>query len=133
MRPGGWYWTRPERASDLADLRGIGGGMVRVVEDETGRMLGTVDPGAAHTTVHTGAVYVHQGATYVVDHLDLDDAVAVAHREVVDWTTSARDTTDIRIVDEIARRSWGAADLVHGHVEVTNQVVVLPQAALPDG
>jgi DEAD/DEAH box helicase domain-containing protein len=123
VRPGGWYWTRPERASALADLRGIGGGMVRVVEDETGRMLGTVDPGAAHTTVHDGAVYVHQGATYVVDRLDLDDAVAVAHREVVDWTTSARDTTDIRIVDEIARRSWGDADLVHGHVEVTNQVV----------
>ena len=79
-----------------------GGGMVRVVEDETGRMLGTVDPGAAHTTVHTGAVYVHQGATYVLDHLDLDDAVAVAHREVVDWTTSARDTTDRRGPAELA-------------------------------
>jgi DEAD/DEAH box helicase domain-containing protein len=122
-RPGGWFWTRPERASDLADLRGIGGGMVRVVEDGTGRMLGTVDPGAAHTTVHTGAVYVHQGATYLVDHLDLDDAVAVAHREDVDYTTSARDTTDIRIVGEISRSSWGDAELVHGHVEVTNQVV----------
>jgi DEAD/DEAH box helicase domain-containing protein len=97
--------------------------MVRVVEDETGRLLGTVDPGAAHTTVHTGAVYVHQGLTYVVDRLDLDDAVAVAHREVVDWTTSARDTTDIAIVDEIARTAWGTADLVLGHVEVTNQVV----------
>ncbi len=122
-RPGGWFWTRRERASDLADLRGIGGGMVRVVEDATGRLLGTVDPGAAHSTVHTGAVYVHQGATYVVDHLDLDDAVALAHREDVDWTTSARDTTDIRVVDEIARQSWGDAELVHGHVEVTNQVV----------
>jgi DEAD/DEAH box helicase domain-containing protein len=123
VRPGGWFWTRPERASDLADLRGIGGGMVRVVEDETGRLLGTVDPGAAHSTVHTGAVYVHQGATYVVDHLDLGDAVAIAHREDVDHTTSARDTTDIRIVGEIARMPWGDADLVHGHVEVTNQVV----------
>jgi len=123
VRPGGWFWTRRERASDLADLRGIGGGMVKVVEDETGRMLGTVDPGAAHTTVHTGAVYVHQGATYVVDLLDLEDSVAVAHREDVDWTTSARDTTDIRIVDVIAREPWGEAELVHGHVEVTNQVV----------
>ena len=122
-RPGGWFWTRPERASDLADLRGIGGGMIKVVEDGTGRMLGTVDPGAAHTTVHNGAVYVHQGATYVVDRLDLADSVALAHREDVDWTTSARDTTDIRIVDEIARTSWGDAELVHGHVEVTNQVV----------
>jgi len=123
VRPGGWFWTRRERASDLADLRGIGGGMVKVVEDETGRMLGTVDPGAAHTTVHTGAVYVHQGATYVVDLLDLEDSVAVAHREEVDWTTSARDTTDIRVVDVIAREQWGEAELVHGHVEVTNQVV----------
>ena len=123
VRPGGWFWTRPERASDLADLRGIGGGMVRVVEDETGRVLGTVDPGAAHTTVHTGAVYVHQGATYLVDRLDLEDSVALAHREDVDWTTSARDTTDIRIVGEISRTSWGAAHLVHGQVEVTNQVV----------
>jgi DEAD/DEAH box helicase domain-containing protein len=122
-RPGGWFWTRPERASDLADLRGMGGGPIKVVEDSTGRMLGTVDPGAAHSTVHTGAIYVHQGTTYVVDHLDLDDHVALAHREDVDWTTSARDTTDIRIVDEIAQRPWGDAVLMHGHVEVTNQVV----------
>ena len=86
-------------------------------------MLGTVDPGAAHSTVHTGAVYVHQGATYVVDLLDLEDSVAVAHREDVDWTTSARDITDIRIVDVIAREPWGDGRLVHGHVEVTNQVV----------
>ena len=123
VRPGGWFWTRQERASDLADLRGIGGGMVRVVEDGTGRLLGTVDPGAAHTTVHTGAVYVHQGATYLVDNLDLEDSVALAHREDVDFTTSARDTTDIRVVDEIGRTAWGDAELVHGHVEVTNQVV----------
>jgi DEAD/DEAH box helicase domain-containing protein len=123
VRPGGWYWTRQERASDLADLRGIGGGMVRVVEDGTGRLLGTVDPGAAHTTAHTGAVYVHQGATYLVDRLDLDDAVAIAHREDVDFTTSARDTTDIRVIDEVERTAWGRAELVLGHVEVTNQVV----------
>ncbi len=123
VRPGGWYWTRQERASDLADLRGIGGGPVRVVEEGTGRLLGTVDPGAAHSTVHPGAVYVHQGTTYLVDSLDLADSVAIAHREDVDWTTSARDTTDIRIVEEIRREAWGEADLVLGHVEVTNQVV----------
>ena len=129
-RPGGWFWTRPERASDLADLRGIGGGTVRVVEDGTGRMLGTVDPGAAHTTVHAGAVYVHQGETYVVDHLDLDDAVAVVHREDVDWTTSARETTDIRIVGEISRSSWGDAELVHGARRGDQPGGGLPSAAI---
>ena len=39
-RPTGWFWTRPERASDLADLRGTGGEPVRVVEERTGRVLG---------------------------------------------------------------------------------------------
>jgi DEAD/DEAH box helicase domain-containing protein len=122
-RPAGWFWTRPERAGDLADLRGIGGTAVRVVEDVTGRLLGTVDPGAAHTTVHTGAVYVHQGATYLVDELDLEAGVAIAHRDDVDWTTSARDTTDIRVVGDIERVAWAGSELVLGHVEVTNQVV----------
>ena len=43
-RRDGWYWTRPERPADLVDLRGSGSGPIRVVEDGTGRLLGTVDP-----------------------------------------------------------------------------------------
>ncbi len=49
-RPTGWFWTRRERACDLADIRGTGGAPVRVVEAATGRLLGTVDAGAAHAT-----------------------------------------------------------------------------------
>ena len=47
-RPTGWFWTSRDRATDLADLRGSGGGTVRVVEARTGRMLGTVDAASAH-------------------------------------------------------------------------------------
>ena len=75
-RSAGWFWTKRERASDLADLRGIGGAPIRVVEQDTGRVLGTVDPGAAHTTVHTGAVYVHQGTSYVVDSFEEAEGAA---------------------------------------------------------
>ncbi len=122
-RPGGWFWTRPERASDLTDLRGIGGGVIKVVEDGTGRLLGTVDPGAAHSTVHRGAVYVHQGNTYLVDQLSLDDHVALVHREDVDYTTTARDITNITIATEELHQSWGDADVYFGQVDVSSQVV----------
>ena len=122
-RPGGWFWTRPERASDLTDLRGIGGGVIKVVEDGTGRLLGTVDPGAAHSTVHRGAVYVHQGNTYLVDHLSLDDHVALVHREEVDYTTTARDITNITIAAEEQHQTWGDADVYLGKVDVSSQVV----------
>jgi DEAD/DEAH box helicase domain-containing protein len=122
-RASGWYWTKRERASDLADLRGIGGAPVRVVEAHTGRLLGTVDPGAAHTTVHAGAVYVHQGATYVVDALDLADGVALVHRDDPDWTTSAREVTELGVVDTAEEQPWGPAVMAFGTVEVTRQVV----------
>ena len=44
-RARGWFWTRRDRAVDLADIRSSGGSPVRVVEDETGRLVGTVDAG----------------------------------------------------------------------------------------
>jgi DEAD/DEAH box helicase domain-containing protein len=122
-RPTGWFWTKRERATELADLRGIGGTPVRVVEQGTGRLLGTVDPGSSHSTVHAGAVYVHQGLAYVVDALDLDDGVALVHRDEPDWTTSARELTQLRIVDTHQQTRWGEVQLAFGDVEVTRQVV----------
>jgi DEAD/DEAH box helicase domain-containing protein len=122
-RSTGWYWTRRERASELADLRGIGGTPVRVVESTTGRVLGTVDPGSSHTTVHAGAVYVHQGASYVVRSLDLDDSVALADAANPDYSTSARELTEIRVLETERRSALGKAMVHFGTVEVTRQVV----------
>ena len=132
-RPSGWFWTRRERASALADLRGVGGMPVRVVEAVTGRLLGTVDPGAAHVTVHDGAVYVHQGATYLVEHLDLDQDVATVTAAEPDWTTTARDVTDIRVLAAERSERWGAAMLSFGAVEVTSQVVSYVRRAVLTG
>ncbi|MDX6256216.1 MAG: box helicase protein [Frankiales bacterium] len=122
-RSTGWYWTRRERASALADLRGTGGAPVRVVEAETGRLLGTVDNAMSHNTVHAGAVYVHQGETHLVDELDLDDCVALVHRADPDYSTSARDTTDITIVETLQTQAGHGASLHFGTVDVSNQVV----------
>jgi DEAD/DEAH box helicase domain-containing protein len=133
LRPSGWFWTKQERAADLADLRGIGGPPVRVVEAETGRLLGTVDPGSADRTVHAGAVYVHQGATYLVDSLDLAEAVALAAPARPDYTTHAREVTDIRVVAELRTQDWGPARLTLGDVEVTNQVVSFLRRRLASG
>ena len=122
-RATGWFWTRPERASDLADIRGMGGRPVGLVEEGTGRLLGTVDGGAAHATVHAGAVYVHQGETYLVSQLDLDEQVAMVAAADPDWTTTARDVTDIDVVETSATRAWEHVTLSFGTVQVTNQVV----------
>jgi DEAD/DEAH box helicase domain-containing protein len=94
-RPSGWFWTRPDRPADLADLRGTGGEPVRIVEARTGRVLGGVDAAAAHHTVHVGAVYLHQGRSWLVTGLDLTAALALVEPTDDQISTQARDVTDI--------------------------------------
>ncbi|WP_189276647.1 DEAD/DEAH box helicase [Kitasatospora griseola] len=120
---GSWYWTRRERAVDGVDLRGSGGSPVQIVEADTGRLLGTVDAEAAHTTVHTGAVHLHQGRTYLVREFDLESSVALVSPANPPYTTSARDVTSISILSTDTTEEWGEAQLSFGSVEVVNQVV----------
>ena len=123
-RPTGWFWTKNESASALADLRGTGGEMIRVVEADTGRLCGYVDHAASHRTVHEGAVYVHQGETFVVRDLELDSAVALVDAEDVDYTTFARDVSDIRVINtESTRQVSDQVSISFGEVEVSSQTV----------
>ncbi len=121
QRPTGWYWTGPGRPD--VDLRGSGGTPVSVVEAATGRLLGTVDAGSSHVQVHDGAVYLHQGKSYVVDRLDLSDACALVHAEEPDWTTHPRDVTALDVLEVRSYVDAGPVGLFLGDVEVTNQVV----------
>ncbi|MFL0460814.1 DEAD/DEAH box helicase [Kytococcus sedentarius] len=87
-RPTGWYWAGSERPHGLVDLRGMAG-TLQLLESRTGRVLGTIDAGRADSTVHTGAVYLHQGTTHVVTELDLDDGVATVVEGDPGWITRA--------------------------------------------
>ncbi len=122
-RPRGWFWTDRRRASELADLRSTGGAPVTLVESVSGRVLGTVDRGSAPASVHPGAVHLHQGQTWLVDELDLETGVASLTRDEVDYSTSARDVTDIEIVGTERSRPIGTGTLHTGTVRVSTQVI----------
>ena len=130
-RPSGWYWTH--RGRPEVDLRGTGAAPVAVVESATGRLLGTVDPGSSHFMLHTGAVYLHQGASYVVDELDLGEAVALVHADEPDWSTHARDVTDLSVVGVRSYVDAGPVGLFLGEVDVTSQVVSYQRRRLGSG
>nr|WP_245577435.1 DEAD/DEAH box helicase [Actinoplanes globisporus] len=130
-RPSGWYWTHTGRPD--VDLRGTGGAPVSVVESSTGRLLGTVDAGSSHAMLHTGAVYLHQGVSFVVDELDLEDAVALVHQEEPDWSTHARDVTDLAVVGVRSYVDAGPVGLFLGEVDVTNQVVSYQRRRIGSG
>jgi DEAD/DEAH box helicase domain-containing protein len=86
-------------------------------------MLGSTEAGQAPATVHPGAVYLHQGETYLVDSLDLQDGVAFVHAEDPGYSTFAREVTDIIVTGAGEREDLGAVTLGLVPVSVTRRVV----------
>jgi DEAD/DEAH box helicase domain-containing protein len=120
-RPAGWFSMR--RDVTAAGLRGAGLAPIRVVEEATGRLIGTVDEPSAHLIVHDGAVYVHQGDSYLVRQLDLADRVALVEPGDPGYTTTARNLTELGVSSELRTMTWGEAEIRFGDVQVTRQVV----------
>lgn len=123
QRPGGiFYAGRHHPAGDIS-LRSSGG-QVAVVEADTGRLLGTEDAGAATARVHPGAVYLHQGRTYSVDQLDLNNGIALVHADQPGWSTMSRSISTVEILATSASHQLDD-DVVwaHGQVRATEQVI----------
>jgi DEAD/DEAH box helicase domain-containing protein len=129
-------WHHRGRGSPhrLVDLRSAGGRVFAIVIEETGELLGTVDGARAHSQVHPGAIYLHQGEQFEVRELDLTGRVALVARSDPDFYTQSRDTTDIGVaeVDEEARTS-GGVPTYRGTVHVTNQVVAFARKHVATG
>ena len=123
-RRNGKYFPVPGLAPHGAvDIRGSIGGQIVIVEADTGRLLGSAGVGQAPASVHPGAVYLHQGESYVVDSLDFHEGIAFVHAEDPGYATFARELTDIALTDKGERLAFGPVTLGLVPVRVTNQVV----------
>jgi DEAD/DEAH box helicase domain-containing protein len=120
-RETGWYGMRRD-AARAVDLRGAGLAPIRVVEEATGRLIGTVDEPSAYLLVHEGAIYVHQGDSYLVTTLDLADQVALVEPAEPGYTTTAKTSTQLDVAAELRTMTWGDAAISFGDVQVTRQV-----------
>jgi len=121
-RASGWHWVLPDRPANLTDLRGAGGTPVQLVESATGRVVGTVDQTRAPATVHPGAVYLHQGESFLVEALDLADGVATVKTASPPYTTMAISQASVRVIEPLDSQADSTATWHYGRVEVVRQV-----------
>ncbi|MCW1249690.1 DEAD/DEAH box helicase [Acaricomes phytoseiuli] len=129
-RPQGWYWTHSGSAAALVDLRGNGGAPLEIVDADNGVVLGTIGSAQAHHQVHRGAVYTHQGVSYLVEELDEEQHCAVVRKSWPDYYTTARDVTQIEVLEDLRQDSWGPVHLHFGTVQVTTQVTSFQRKSL---
>jgi len=125
LRPSrrGYRASAGRSAAPGVDLRNAGGAPVTIVEAATGQVIGTVDRSRAPSTVHQGAVYLHQGESYRVVDLDLEAGAALVEAATGDEYTQARHDTDVQILEPLRHRELPRSARWLGRVAVSEQVV----------
>ncbi|MGB3128384.1 MAG: DEAD/DEAH box helicase [Dehalococcoidia bacterium] len=94
-----------------------------LVDTTTGRLLETVEEANAFFQTHPGAVYLHQGESYLVTELDLTTRTAYAVPTDVPYYTQTKDITDISIIRTGLEKSIHGIMMHLGEVEVTTTVL----------
>ena len=110
---------RPHRE---VSLRGSGNPLT-IRAGASGKAIGTVDFSRGLRECHEGAVYLHRGRQYLIEELDLDDRVATARRQDLDYFTTPLADKETEILEVLERRHDGPLHAWLGRVRVTERVV----------
>jgi DEAD/DEAH box helicase domain-containing protein len=113
-------------------LRSASPDVFAVVDVSSGEMLGTVEASRAFTTVHDGAIYLHQARSYEVSALDLDERRALVQPFSGSWYTQPKKETDTWIERVLETRSALGVELSFGIVSVSETVHAYQRKRLPD-
>jgi DEAD/DEAH box helicase domain-containing protein len=131
--PGSYVLRNPgEYPAGNVSLRSASPDSFAIVEVQSGELLGTTEAARAHSTVHQGAVYHHQGRAYEVRELDLHNRRALVAPFDGDWYTQPKRETQTTIERVLDRREVGGVALSFGEVSVTETVLAYQRRRLGD-
>lgn len=87
------------------------------------KTIGEVDGESALWMVHPQAIYLHEGETYLVTELDLDNKIAYLHSSLVDYYTKPRQETEIHLLETTAEEKTLGTVKAFGDIKVITRVV----------
>lgn len=114
-----WLATRKSPQRGL-DLRGCG--QAFAIENETGQVIGTVDGFRVWKETHPGAVYIHNGKSYVVEEVDSGRKRVLVKKAKVSWFTRVRGNKETEILEEYERKPVGRCAVFRGRLRITENL-----------
>ncbi|MGD2207177.1 MAG: DEAD/DEAH box helicase [Anaerolineae bacterium] len=119
-----WYPRPGAYPAEKVSLRSLAGSRVALLNAGNNyRLLEEIEGASALYRVHPGAIYLHQGESFLVRELDLNAGHAILESVRVSYYTQPREINDVRVVQAAARKQIGAATALLGEVRVTQQVI----------
>lgn len=119
--PNSFHWVSDTYPSEDISLRSSSDDtiVIQAEREQCVEVIGEVDRTAAPLLIHEGAVYIHEGDTYIVQRLDWDNAVAFVEEAEVDYYTRSGETVDLDVQDIFDADELLEARRAHGRVLIT--------------
>jgi DEAD/DEAH box helicase domain-containing protein len=119
-----WYLHGAGYPAEKVSLRTASDHTIALVDERQNfKTFEEIDEASALRRVYEGAIYLHQGDSYLVTRLDHEAGVAYLRPADVDYYTEPRETSETRIIRSQRHRAAGATTAYWGDVRVTEQMV----------
>jgi DEAD/DEAH box helicase domain-containing protein len=105
------------------NIRAAFGENYAIIDSSSGALLETIDSSTALFFVFPGAIYLHQGESYLVEELDIQARTAYAKPVEVNYYTQDKELTDLHILKVLKEKDCRGTKVCLGEVEVTTRVV----------
>ena len=121
---GRWYWSSTESPSRNASLRTISDDTFTIVAADAAaprgrRVIGQVDSISAPELVYPGAIYLHEGESYLVRTLDLEGKMAHVEQADADYYTQPVLSQSLQVMERLREKDTRGVSVCHGEVTVT--------------
>ena len=105
------------------NIRSTSGENFTIIDTATDSLLETIGASVALFQIFPGAIYLHQGESYLVENLDLAARTAYARPVTVNYYTQDKEITDLHIIRVTQNKGCRGSKVYLGEVEVTTRVV----------
>jgi DEAD/DEAH box helicase domain-containing protein len=120
---GSYHWVADSYPAEGVSLRASSDETVVIqsMEDGRPRVIGEIDSATAPVLLHEGAVYIHEGRTFMVERLDWENALASVQPAELDYYTDAAERVELDVIEVYDAQENTPARKAHGWVQVTAQ------------
>jgi DEAD/DEAH box helicase domain-containing protein len=104
---GRWFYAGMGYPAQEINLRSASGHYFTILDRSRGsELLETIDPSLAFFQAYPGAIYLHQGDSYLVESMDLNTRIIHVRPVETDYYTQPMDLTDTRIIRQLRSRQF---------------------------
>jgi DEAD/DEAH box helicase domain-containing protein len=124
MRSSRYLWMKDAYPANQISLRSASAQPILLVSNnnEINKTIGEVDRESANWMVHPGAIYLHEGISYLVNKLNFMDHVAELSLTDVDYITEPKNEIDIQKINELKFEKKQNSQKCLGEILVTSKV-----------